>query len=108
MPASEAFWQSPECFPRWGAGYFLWRKESNQRKLFTSNSNLPSEPWPGFFDKTSMSCRKTADILSAALRVTDCGIALCSGTLAGTMAALGAGRSNRKRTISGGESADRL
>jgi hypothetical protein len=63
------FRQCPESFSRWRATYFLCRKESRQRKLSKSNSNLPTSLFSGFFDKTSMSCRKTADILSAALRV---------------------------------------
>jgi hypothetical protein len=62
-------------FSRWGASYFLWRKESNQRKHFTSNSKLPSEAKQGFFDETSMSHRKTMHILRIALRVSDQGMA---------------------------------
>jgi hypothetical protein len=61
--------ESPESFPRWSAGHFLWRKESDQRKLPGANSNLPSEPWSGFFDKASVPCRKTTAFLAVALRV---------------------------------------
>ena len=60
-------------FSRWGASYFLWRKESNQRKHFKSSSNLLSEAKPGFFDETSLSHRKTAHVLCAALWVYDQG-----------------------------------
>jgi hypothetical protein len=48
---------------------FFGAKKVTKESFFTSNSNLPSVPWPGFFDKTSLSCRKTTDLLSAALRV---------------------------------------
>jgi hypothetical protein len=76
---------NPESFPRWRAAYFLSRKESRQRRLLTSTSNLPSAAWPGFFDKTSLSCRKTADLLSAALRVYDPRTAHRHGDFVGTI-----------------------
>jgi hypothetical protein len=52
---------------------FFGAKKVTKESISKSNSNLPSEAWPGFFDKTSLSCRKTAGLLPAALRVSDSG-----------------------------------
>jgi hypothetical protein len=42
------------------------------KETLKSNSNLPTETWPGFFYETSLSRRKTAHLLCAARRVSDC------------------------------------
>ena len=72
-----------------GASYFLWRKESNQRKHFKSNSKLLSEAKPGFFDETSMSHRKTMHILCIALRVSEQGIMCQVCKIIGTLPSIG-------------------
>jgi hypothetical protein len=48
-------------------------QRKSPKKTFKSNSNLPSEAKPGFFDETSLSHRKTMHILCIALRVYDRG-----------------------------------
>jgi hypothetical protein len=58
---------------RAGARVTFFLKRKSPKKTLKSNSKLPSEAKPGFFDETSMSHRKTAHVLCAALRVYDLG-----------------------------------
>jgi hypothetical protein len=56
---------------RAGARVTFFGAKKVTKETLRSNSNLPAAAWPGFFDKASLPCRKTADLLSAALRVSD-------------------------------------
>ncbi len=65
--------ESPKSVPRWRAGDFLWRKESHQR-----NTQVQFEPAvrivAGIFRRGVLPRRKTADVVSAALRVSTSGM----------------------------------
>jgi hypothetical protein len=58
---------------RAGARVTFFGAKKVTKETLKSNSNLPTEKWPGFFYETSLSRRKTAHILCAARWVSDCG-----------------------------------
>lgn len=62
--------------------------EDASQETFKSNSNLPSATWSGFFYEASLSRRKTADLLSAALRVSRSDMGRWLGAGVGTMASV--------------------
>src|SRR5690606_13395784 len=53
--------------------FLFWPKEKSPKEMaWKVQTTLACPPASGFFDRTSLSCRKTAVVLSAALRV--CGL----------------------------------